>query len=1523
MTTLQLPRSQSEERPNVLSMPESVERPLVDESRIAFDAANYAVASDRHYDEAVEMVRLGYQRSMKREGQANGQARVAEVVDSALDDDDAATQINDAITQLREIETVRRFLPPSLQAAVEANAPGARSMALDRIARLQYTGQRISETMEDFGWNETTALDFAEVFVDPLSITRVPIYRRLTEQFEDLLSPSVSNEQFEEGLENIIGEAIDAGWMSEENLIHLATFLDFLGSGAYSNQARAEVALGWMDVGLSALGAASSGVVRGVSGSLRGSTSITTGVVSRGPSGAVVDAARNDIHGLELLQPGARRNEVIQDRIEESVLLDEIESAGVSRPSILTPTTLRHAFYTAPQHTAAREFEMTSEALRVFSQSAGSTGSAFDDATFQAFRTQFARDRFRYLHTSSNGNTRAIDVDVGVDDYNNVFWIEVLGRTNGTPFSANPRGLAAARRAAREGDDIMQQADGSYVILRRGNVNPENFSWLADEGYSTDLEGFMLWRATDPEQISEGFWARWGSPLAQADKNTSWQLFRGESVLARQMDTLVNHYQRTIRGMSARSIGEVYPVFDHMAGNNSPRAYTREQFTDWFISVYNREPTDRQVNLYTTQQELLDAQVFSNANDAYVSAVRMNGIILSENGIDLVVRPVRRQDIDPNAQIFDPESQELRSLSDIDEGERIYENIGANGIPNNALYTLANGMESRAVRHSDFFIRNSGGHRGYVVNAMQFLAKQERSSTYAGGITRTENPVTLFGARTAEEANRGVDEVNTILDAIHEILPVGGRSMDEYNEAVAALGTNRRLDELVTRNTSWAPDIENAADFVARLESRGIDLRTRFRVVPEGEALRGMSTNVFNSFARTQGELTRLQVAQRGGRANQALPLYGGGTVPQRSVEEVLQGSYISTLAQNAENSYLLRAGHGLIEAAKEQGVIPAYNDIRHLPLRTQIRRIVEDRMIDVSGATGSSPNFGRRLMLDAQRLDFRLSRTSPATRIWRGIVRNLANFLYRKGFRGMAGRVDRLSTDPVSALRGFAFNAYLGFYNIGQLLMQSVQVVNIVGIAGTRGIVGAALYPSVRFAIANGNPNVIRRTGELLSKVTGQSADEFVDMVEMLRSSGRTIADVNIAELSVYEDAAFSFGNFRNNQVMRTMGRVTRNTLRGGRVFFKEGELAARITAFNTAYMEAVQKLGPRTAANSNDFMAHVTWREQVLTQGMSAASRQAYEQLPFMQFMTYQLRINEAIFAGTFSGNKSVLTNAERTRLAFTHFAMFGAMATTPTALLSQWYLSRNDVDLPEEVVRGFQRGGLDAALSYLTESETAASTRFSSSMGLYNLYTGLQNDGGMFFAGPGVNLAIDTGRSMLGVITQGTRAIATGETAGFEASLTDFARIASSTNNAFNAFTAARYSTFLTRRNQVVTNNIDGGISSDAVFLAFGVPLDEVASTYEYMAMSSFRRRWLRDYANRITRTHRIAHDAVRRDDIEAAEQTYRVLGEMYSILSPVEREQVDRMVDDSARALDDELMLQVFRNQSEIFDRMTRE
>lgn len=1473
------------------------------------DTVLYSHATGRSPEEVRDIVEAGQGGQLGQEATVSTHATIANEVDGAAETEEELNErIATMIDGMREADMLSRFFTPALAAAVRSNISGSREMAVDRLARVFMTGDAIQERMESMGGVGSTILDFAEVLVDPLDIIHQRTYVRLVEEYQDLLAPGVSIEEFEEGLERILTEAEDAGFFSDQNRFYFGSFLDTLNNGVYSGQQRANEILGWLDVGITGAAEALPLALRGTqlvrtTAALTGSTALSsTGTLIRGLPGAVLDSGRDTLSATGLLRPSANRDRIVEESLLRTLIEDDPSATSVSAPmhtqtSISTPVGVRGGFLSAPSHTAIRRFEMNAESLDMVRDWARSSGRTFDDETIQAFATEMTADRLRYLR--EQGSLRVIDVEVGLDDFDNIIMNDILGTTRGDYF----RSAAAAQRAAGYGDEVIMIGEGQYAVYHRENISPDNLGALTELGYTGDLRGLALYRATDPDQLGSGLLARLGSPGAQGDPEMQAYLFLSNSVMQRAIHEVNTQTKALTRGMTNRQVSETYRAFDYLAESPRMEAFNRQQFIDWFESPegLGRTPTDSQVGLYLLEQQRLNTQLFMQANEVYRNAVRMNARTFRDiNGEEYVVSEVTGL---PDTALVNLDGRVVRADSPDLEGITVYRNEGGNDIPGDVQYIASQTPEIRSVRHSDFLVRNAGGHRAYIVNQMQHLLKQRNTRVYADGSTSEGAPRTMMGARTEEEAVSALDDINAIQDELHRALPTGSyRTADEYAEALRTT-TTPQLNRVVQANNGFYPSITTVDELVDFAIERGLDLRTRFQRVAEGDQLVDMvgpDSNLFNLPNMNQGDQVRMAVL-RGGRGSLPLPAYGGGTVTTRATREVIEGSYASSIGRTTEAAFRIRAAQGTIKAAMDSGVLKldGFREIARLPLRTQIERILRDNLIDTSA------DVGRRLNLDLQRLQFRLQKDSFTVRQWNAFTRTASNFLYRKNFQWASDKFDRWSSDPVSALRGLAFDAYLGMFNFSQLLMQSVQVINIVGVAGQRGLQGAAMYGPMRFALSNGHPQVIRRIGEALTEVTGLEPEQFETMVEMFRRSGRGYVDNNLAEMTPSEDAMSRFGG-------GVVGQRIRDFREAGRIFFKEGDLVARITGFNTAYLRYLDEVGPISGPDDMRAIRWITNEDQRLTNYMTAESRQAYEQLPFMQFMTYQLRINEAIFSGTFGGSsRRVLSNGERARLAATHFAMFGAMATTPTAFLVEYLNANTNVgsETNEHVVRLWQRGLLDTLLSYFSGSDTAASSRFSSSGGMYNIMRQLAEDNVATIAvGPSGQFAgrvLDTG---IGTFMSGLRAVATGDTQYLEDDIVNLVRLTSSGNYTYNAFVAYRTGEYLSRRGSLVSDDMS---QMDAMFMAFGIPLEEIDSFYSYMTQRRIQTSVLNTHAQNINELYSRAAGAVRREDWEAYSSYMRQIGLGLNSLTPWERDYVDSRIRIDSQSFTDSFLVEMMR------------
>ena len=1553
-----LPSAPTQEAPrdNVIRL--NVPTPVATPREMDRDAAFYGAATDIPMEEIRASVESGIQSTIAQQARSQAQAGLVSTIEEGLTQEDFDTQLIGAVDELRQIELFSRFLPQSTTAALRANVTGSREFALDRTTRVVMLNEAIQQRIESMGTEPTVSVDlsrgilgavsvntsqivdFAEMMVDPLDAYYQTIYRGLTTRLEALMAPTVPIEEYQAGLEEILSEAQGAGLFSSENRFNFYSFLDTFGSGIYSGNQRANEILSFIDL-TGTLGGAAAGATRTVralnasqrasTGALLQSTALTTGVLARGAVSALRDASRDSLSMLGLMRPSARTNQVVQDVLTRAVMIDDPRATSTIVPahthsSLATPTLIRGGYLSAASNAAIRNFELTSTALQRLRETSVASGQIFDPETIEVFTTRFVADRMTHLRTT--GQTRIMDVEVGVDDFNNLFFQDVLGTVSGNYF----RRQSDANRAAQFGDEVVMVGQNQWAVLRRMPIDVDNLETLRAEGYTADIRGMDLYRATDPEQLGEGFFARWGSVGPQADPAMSANLFLAEGAFNRQVHLDRETLKALERSMSRRQVAETYRVWDHMAGLQRRTAFTRAEFDQWFTSEYGRAPTDAQLAYYVNTQELLDAEALVQANFVYANAVRMGTRRLRvSEGVEMNVIPVSRETLSPTTRLYSEDQGRTIGVDEIPEGQQIFRNMDYEDFPGNVQYFTSSTPQTRGVRVSDFVVRNSGGHRSYITNQMQFIAKQPNVRVYEDGSERVLAPRTLFAGRNRDDVIRGVDEVNRIIDEVEQAFPptTATQRMSSENFLTYIRGAaGTRFDNVVNNNNSWNRSITTFDDLVTTFRDRGIDLRRRFQNVAEGDPLEAMARlddSVFAVRGMTQADELRVSM-MRGGRGTQSLMEYGGGSISTHSSQRSIQGAVTGTIARMTETAYRVRTANGIIKAALDSGVMKeGYNTIRNLPTRTQIERILRDDLIDVSGAKGAKENIGRRLQLDLRRLQFRLNQTTWFNQKWRSGVRSAANALYGRGklANKIVESMDRWSGDPVSALRGMAFDAYLGMFNPAQLLMQGMQFINVFAIGGANALKAAALYGPMRMMLNNGHPAVRARMAGLMKPLTGLDLADYDIMLEMFERSGRGVVTNNLAELSVTEDA------------MSHLGRgAARDAVSGfrerGRFFFKEGDLFARMTAFTTSYLNYVERVG-RRPTSWQDWNARrwISNEEQRLTQYMTTASRQSYEQAPFMQFMTYQLRIYEALLAGTFNNTKKVLTRAEKWRFLGTQVTLFGAFAFAPTEALLNYVEAHYDV-LPadwrlREAYQFMSRGLMDYVASELTGLDTGLSSRFSSAGMIWEqLFELSQGNLFTFAIGPSGQFGTRLVDSLFGMTVNGlSTALAPTELTenrvndlGFD--LLDLVRLTSTGNQLYNAANAVVWGEYYNRQYSRVSDDISAG---DGVFMLFGVLPDQVNTIYNYLGQRRFLSMYLDHYADNITADWNRYFLAQRNGDREHAQELLDRITFQFQALTPMMREQVERRVRDNPVPLVDQLLLEMFRTDNTTYERVT--
>jgi len=142
--------------------------------------------------------------------------------------------------------------------------------------------------------------------------------------------------------------------------------------------------------------------------------------------------------------------------------------------------------------------------------------------------------------------------------------------------------------------------------------------------------------------------------------------------------------------------------------------------------------------------------------------------------------------------------------------------------------------------------------------------------------------------------------------------------------------------------------------------------------------------------------------------------------------------------------------------------------------------------------------------------------------------------------------------------------------------------------------------------------------------------------------------------------------------------------------------------------------------------------------------------------------------------------------------------------------------------------------------------------------------------------------------------------------------FARMFSSANQAYNAYTAFKYGEVLTRDNSFLDRIED---PSEAIFAAFGVPLERQEEAWKFNTFKGYDKFFDKKTAEGIQRAMNSYAEAFRRGDFTEAENYAKIIAMKYSSMSPAEQQRVKRLVfPPKGSPITDDLMLQALRNES---------
>lgn len=340
------------------------------------------------------------------------------------------------------------------------------------------------------------------------------------------------------------------------------------------------------------------------------------------------------------------------------------------------------------------------------------------------------------------------------------------------------------------------------------------------------------------------------------------------------------------------------------------------------------------------------------------------------------------------------------------------------------------------------------------------------------------------------------------------------------------------------------------------------------------------------------------------------------------------------------------------------------------------------------------------------------MSRKEMAVRALANWIEDEARFaadprkLIPKDARRFAARktMDLLDKNPANAVNAAVFHSQFGFYDPGQLFLQSQTATAALTIHPLWGARAAAMYPMLRLVSANLNEGVLDYVAKRAAKVHDLPVDEFKTMVRTMIRAGEY--DIG--------GSALQYGRFHQSVGGAGVIESAAKVVGKGRVFFDEAERINRSVAWQIAWKETRQKL-PDLALDSEEFIRTVKLRASDFGQSMRNASAAQWQKgafAPATRFMSYQARLLENILPKQFGGNPR-FSAGQKFRLATGQFLLYGT-AGLPILdyAAEQWKQNRGE-DLTPEQWRAVTKGFYDNFLYGISNGDL--DTDFSSRAGI----------------------------------------------------------------------------------------------------------------------------------------------------------------------------------------------------------------
>lgn len=443
----------------------------------------------------------------------------------------------------------------------------------------------------------------------------------------------------------------------------------------------------------------------------------------------------------------------------------------------------------------------------------------------------------------------------------------------------------------------------------------------------------------------------------------------------------------------------------------------------------------------------------------------------------------------------------------------------------------------------------------------------------------------------------------------------------------------------------------------------------------------------------------------------------------------------ISTLGRALDNAAFTRAFNDYNTFAIEEWVRLArpYIDPQSVNLRHgNTKQIFYDAKIK-DKLKSDNPRLFTTLESNRHILQRTLSEPTQQQRLRQQATIEWADFLEGGTVQSLVGKkiarklskasLDVMSADPISAMRGAVFDAYLGFFDVGQLLLQTQTAAAAATISPKYGMSAMSMYRVMRHATINTSEDLLDTYAKRFKSWHGQDIDDFKNMVRTFRHSGLNEVDGELVQLQYHTNGVGA------NRLTAAAGTARRTA----RFFFYEAERINRAVAWQIAWKETRDRMAAEGVKNvdttSREFLSRVHQRTQDFSQNMTTQSAAEWQRNNITtlgtQFLSFQARMIENMLPAAFGGNKR-FTGGQKARLAAGQMFFYG----TGGIPLADWMFNFIDTqrranggeELDKATYDTLTTGFMDTMLRVLSDGEL--DTDFSDRAGIGSGFNDLYN-------------------------------------------------------------------------------------------------------------------------------------------------------------------------------------------------------